>query len=172
MDNQNPSNGAANNDPWSTPAPGSSANNGAGFGAAYTNPAMQQPAPNGGNNGGLGNMSSVTAESRNFFQALFDFSFSSFITIKFAKVIYLLNIIVAVLSYFFWVVMGFNAGFAATGYSSSSSSSVGLGFFVLLFGWIPALIQIISVRLILEMFIAIVRTAQNTSALREAQIGH
>ena len=45
------------------------------------------------------------------------------------------------------------------------------GFGILLFGWIPALLQIISVRLALEGMIAVIRIAQNTAAIREATAG-
>lgn len=45
------------------------------------------------------------------------------------------------------------------------------GFGILLFGWIPALLQIVSVRLALEGMIAVIRTAQNTAAIREATAG-
>ncbi|WKD61615.1 hypothetical protein CCICO_07995 [Corynebacterium ciconiae DSM 44920] len=117
---------------------------------------------------GLPQFSGVGAESKNFVQALFDLSFSSFITIKFAKAIHLVNMILALLGYAFWV-------FIWTVMADDSVLGMAASFFsiiTLLFGWIPALVQIVVVRLALEMNIALVRTAQNTSALREATIGY
>ena len=107
----------------------------------------------------------VKAESRGFFQALFDFSFSSFITIQFAKFIYIINIAIAALIYFFFVIAGFS------GMGEDVGAGFLAGFGILLFGWIPALLQIVAVRLGLEGMIAVIRIAQNTAAIREANAG-
>lgn len=109
--------------------------------------------------------STVKAESRGFFQALFDFSFSSFITVQFAKFIYIINIAIAALIYFVFVIAGFS------GMGEDVGAGILFGFGILLFGWIPALLQIVSVRLALEGMIAVIRIAQNTAAIREATAG-
>ncbi|WP_250707980.1 DUF4282 domain-containing protein, partial [Actinomyces sp. 217892] len=87
-----------------------------------------------------------------FFKALFDLSFSSYITLSFAKFIYIALIAVCALSWLFMVIAGF-------------SQDAILGFMILLFGWIPAFIYIILIRLGLEASVALIRTAQNTSDL-------
>ena len=171
MNNQNPSNGASGGqgqNPWGIP--GETPDNSSGaYGGGYVNPSAQQSAPNPNNSpfSGGTNVRSVTAESRGFFQALFDFSFSSFITVKFARAIYLLNIVLVGIVYI-GSVLSMLVGFAT---SRNSGSETILFVFFLLFSWIPPLLHIIFVRLVLEMFIAVIRTAQNTSALREAQTG-
>ncbi|GAB3693236.1 DUF4282 domain-containing protein [Corynebacterium nasicanis] len=92
------------------------------------------------------------AGSENFFAALLDLSFSQFITVKFAKYLYLLAIILHVL-----VVL-----FVAAGTSVREGSFlVFLG--TLIGGSLLALLSLIGVRLGLELAVAIIRTAQNTA---------
>ena len=138
-------------------------------GNQQSNATQQGPAA-GSDSTGFPQFNAVGAESKNFLQALFDFSFSSFITIKFAKVIHLVNIVLALLGYVFWVFIWL---FLASDVGDSEVGAMATFFAIiaLLFGWIPALLQIVGVRLALEMNIALVRTAQNTSALREATVG-
>ncbi|MBV7281294.1 DUF4282 domain-containing protein [Corynebacterium sp. TAE3-ERU30] len=138
-------------------------------GNQQSNATQQGPAA-GSDSAGFPQLNAVGAESKNFLQALFDFSFSSFITIKFAKAIHLVNIVLALLGYVFWVFIWL---FVASDVGDSEVGAMATFFAIiaLLFGWIPALLQIVGVRLALEMNIALVRTAQNTSALREATVG-
>lgn len=96
-----------------------------------------------------------------FFGALFDFSFSRFITIDFIKVIYGFSAaIVAVL----WVLGLISSliGFA---------DGVGVGFFGLIIylvvGTLVALLTLIWTRMGLEFFVANIKTAQNTSRMVE-----
>ncbi|MFT8396505.1 DUF4282 domain-containing protein, partial [Propionibacterium sp.] len=98
------------------------------------------------------------SEHKGFFKALFDLSFSHFIAIRFASVIFVIAIIVAALEWLFWIILA--------GVSSQSGSSGALFIIlVILFGWIPALVQIIFTRVLLEFLISSIRTAQNTSEL-------
>jgi hypothetical protein len=92
-------------------------------------------------------------ESRGFFGSLFDLSFTSFVTIKFAKVIYILLMVFITLGWLFWIFAGF-------------TDSAVTGMLFLLFGWIPGLITLILARVSMEFYIAMVRTSQNTAATR------
>ena len=82
-----------------------------------------------------------------------------------AKFIYIINIAIAALIYFFFVIAGFS------GMGEDVGAGFLAGFGILLFGWIPALLQIVAVRLGLEGMIAVIRIAQNTAAIREANAG-
>lgn len=92
-----------------------------------------------------------TVEAKGFFGALFDFSFTSFVTIKFAKIIYIILIALVVLGWLSYVVTGF-------------AFDPGLGLAALLLGWIPGFIALVLVRVMIEFYIAMVRTSQNTAA--------
>ena len=93
-----------------------------------------------------------TAQSKQtadgFFSALFDFSFSQYITLKFARVIYLIS---AVLIGLCWV-FGLLVSLAA--FSD---------------GTLAALVSLISARVTLEFMVSAIKTAQNTSEIAEAQ---
>ena len=93
------------------------------------------------------------SDAKGFFSALFDFSFSSFVTIKFASFIYVLLMVVIGVSWLFFTVSGF-----------TRDPLVGLLF--LIGGAIVALVYIVLVRVGLEFYIAMIRTAQNTETTR------
>ena len=99
-------------------------------------------------------MNARQLEAKGFFGALFDFNFNSFVTIKFIKFIYILSIAFLVLLWLVYVVMGFVV-------------EPGLGVAALLLGWIPVILYVIWIRVFLEFLVSTVRTAQNTSAMRE-----
>ena len=90
---------------------------------------------------------------RGFFSSLFDFSFSSFVTVRLIKVIYALFI-------------GGSGFFALLFVASAFQASVFFGFFVLLIG-APILFffYVILARVYLELVVAIFRIAENTSIL-------
>lgn len=92
------------------------------------------------------------AEAQGFFRALFDFSFTQFVTLKFAKFIYVLLIVALALSWLSAIIGGFTV-----------HPGVGIG--ALLLGWIPLLIALIFYRMAIEFVVATIRTAQNTSQL-------
>jgi hypothetical protein len=92
-------------------------------------------------------------ESRGFFASLFDFSFTSFVTIKFARIIYIVLLVFIALGWLFWIVAGF-------------ADSAVAGMLFLLLGWIPGLITLVLARVTMEFYIAMVRTSQNTAATR------
>lgn len=89
-----------------------------------------------------------------FLGALFDLTFTKFVTVGFVKVIYILGIIAVALM---WLIFSFAA----------FDSSVGQGFATLLLGWIPALLAILFMRVSVEFTVATVRTAQNTATIAQ-----
>lgn len=92
-----------------------------------------------------------------FLGALVDLTFRHFVTVKFAAFIYIVNIAQVVLAYLGFIIAGFVVGVGI--------EMAWLGIVVLLFGWIPAILNIIWVRISLEFIVAAIRTAQNTTVL-------
>lgn len=100
----------------------------------------------------------LKTESRGFIKTLFDTSFSSFITVRFVQVLYVISIFVLSAAALIAVVGAFDDSFGS-----------GLG--VLLLGWIPYLLALVLIRIFFESIVAVVRIAQNTSAIREVLTG-
>ncbi|HIZ37783.1 MAG TPA: DUF4282 domain-containing protein [Candidatus Ruania gallistercoris] len=99
---------------------------------------------------------------------MFDFSFRNFVTLSFAKVIFIIAVVLACLWWLFAIISGFgmaSIGDSLSPYGSSGGGTVMFGVMALLFGWIPPAIFLILVRLGLEFSVATIRTAQNTSRL-------
>jgi Domain of unknown function (DUF4282) len=96
-----------------------------------------------------------TAEPKGFLGALFDFSFTSFVTPKVVKVLYVLIVVVVGLS-----ALGFALSVLAT--------SPGLGLIVLLIG-APLYFLVVTAlyRITLEFFMVVFRMAQDIRAIRE-----
>lgn len=92
-------------------------------------------------------------QEKGFFGALFDFSFKNYITIKFASVLYIAGIVLLTLGWFIITI----------GMFADEGALAGLG--TLIFGLIVLFIYIVLFRLMLEFYVAMVRTAQNTSIL-------
>ncbi|WP_182049409.1 DUF4282 domain-containing protein [Changpingibacter yushuensis] len=92
---------------------------------------------------------------KGFFGALFDFEFKNFVTIKVVKIVYIVVIVLAVLAWIAAVISG------ASRYGF-------LGFLgALVFGGVGAFLYILLARVGLEVSIALIRTAQNTSKIVE-----
>ncbi len=83
-----------------------------------------------------------------FFAALFDFSFSKFVTPKIVKLVYVLATIGLGLTYLLFVVGAF-------------SQNAGAGVVVLLVGAVLALVYLAFIRMTLEFYFAIVRMSQD-----------
>ncbi len=94
-------------------------------------------------------------ESKNFLNALFDFGFTSFVTPKVVKVLYLLIVVVVGLSALAFVV-------------TMLASNLVLGLVVLLIG-APLYFVVVTAlyRITLEFFMVIFRMAEDIRALRE-----
>lgn len=116
-------------------------------------PYQQQPYPQQRYPQNSGAPNKNVIEGKNFFAALFDLSFQSFVTVKFAKFIYVLLIAFILLGYVVVVIASF-------------AEDPLLGLLALLLGWIPAAIYLILIRITLEFMIALVRTSQNTAGTR------
>jgi hypothetical protein len=95
------------------------------------------------------------ADSKGFFRALFDFSFTSFVTTKIIKVLYVLILVLAVLSALVYTIIAFKV-------------SAVFGFLTLVIGD-PLFIIIVMAfwRLVLEAFVVVFRIAEDIRALRE-----
>jgi hypothetical protein len=83
-----------------------------------------------------------------FFAALFDFSFSSFVTPKIVKLVYVLATIAVALFYVVFVISAF-------------AKNAGAGIVVLLVGAVVALVYLAFIRMTLEFYFAIVRMSQD-----------
>ena len=101
--------------------------------------------------------STNSVEAKGFFAGLFDFSFQTFVTLKFARFIYIIIMIVIGL----WAIFGWLIGSIVL---MTQEPLVGL--LGLLLGWIPMLLGLIFARLMLEFYVAMARTAQNTAGTR------
>ena len=101
----------------------------------------------GGNGGGDGPFSEA-----------FDFSFSTYASLQLVKIVYILFIVIVSLVYVANVILTF-------------VMTPILGILVLIFGWIPALLMILAVRVRLEVTLATVRTAIDARALRNRYVG-
>jgi hypothetical protein len=88
------------------------------------------------------------AGDKGFFGSLFDYSFTSFVTPKLVKVVYILATVVIGLAYLGFVI----SAFAANG---------GVGVFALVFGGIGAIFYLGFIRLTLELAHAVVRMSQD-----------
>jgi hypothetical protein len=95
------------------------------------------------------------AHSKGFFGALFDFSFTTFVTTKIIKVLYVLILVLAVVSALVYTIIAFKV-------------STGFGFLTLVIGD-PLFIIIVMAfwRLVLEAFIVVFRISDDIRALRD-----
>ncbi|UFU02720.1 DUF4282 domain-containing protein [Ruania suaedae] len=139
--------------PPGQPMPGYGGQPAAGYGPGYPQA--------GGSGGGSGN---------GFFSAFFDFSFSKYVTLTFAKVIFIIAIVIAILWYLGAIISGFGAGALssmADPYGRNDGGGAILGVLAILFGWIPPVLFLIGVRIGLEFVVATIKTSQNTGVLAE-----
>ncbi len=90
-----------------------------------------------------------SSDTKGFFGALFDFSFTSFVTPKIVKVVYVLATVGLALLYLIFVITGF------------AGDQPLVGVLVLLLGWIPFLIYLALVRMTLEFYFALVRMSED-----------
>jgi hypothetical protein len=90
-----------------------------------------------------------------FFRSLFDNSFESFVTVKIAKVVYTIALVLIILSALVTVAGGLTLAF--------DEFQSGTGIALLLFGPLFWLVILIIVRLWLENSIALIKVAENTA---------
>ena len=98
---------------------------------------------------------SQTADARGFLSALFDFSFTSFVTPKIIKVLYVLILVMTSLSALIFTIGAFRL-------------SAGFGLLTLVIGDPLFIIIVMALwRLILESFVVRFRIAEDVRAMRE-----
>ena len=93
-------------------------------------------------------------EQKGFLGALFDFSFSDFITLKLIKILYILGIIFSGIATIMWIVSGFNI-------------SAGAGIIFLILSPLIFLLYVILIRVCLEIIIVIFKISENTKQMAE-----
>jgi len=98
---------------------------------------------------------SQAADARSFLSALFDFSFTSFVTTKIIKILYVLILVMTSLSALIFTISAFRL-------------SAGFGLVTLIIGDPLFIIIVMALwRLVLESFIVRFRIAEDVRALRE-----
>jgi hypothetical protein len=103
----------------------------------------------------IGDPPGQAADARGFLGALFDFGFTSFVTPKVIKVLYMLIVIGTVVSALVFTIVVFKA-------------SVMFGFLTLVFGDPLFILIVLAIyRIILEFFVVTFRVAEDIRALRE-----
>ena len=138
--------------PSSQPAsPGPGAPGAAGTAGAPVGGSTPPPPPPVAPAGGPSGMSSIpdpAREGAGFFTALFDFSFTNFVTPILVRFVYLLATVALVAS---WLIFVF-AGFA---------NSVGTGLAALILGPIFVIIYLAVIRMTLEFYLSVVRMSED-----------
>ena len=105
----------------------------------------------------------MSASNKGFWNLLFEFSFSRFISLKVIGVLYAIGILVGGLAAVGIMIAGFsNGGIIIAGFSNGST-----GVFSLILVPFALLFYLIILRIVLEGFAAILRIAENTSYLVE-----
>nr|NLI51688.1 DUF4282 domain-containing protein [Propionibacterium sp.] len=89
------------------------------------------------------------------FAALFDFGFADYATPSIVKIVYALTFAVSVLGWLGVTYVMFGLGSLGSYYGSGNSA---LGVLTLLFGWVPALLNVATMRLALEFYLVTLRT--------------
>lgn len=92
--------------------------------------------------------SEVKGDAVGFFRALFDFSFTHFVTPKIVKAVYLLGTIAIVIA---WIAISI----------SVMHNNSGAGIAVLVFGTIPAILYLAFFRMMLEFYLSVVRMSED-----------
>lgn len=108
-----------------------------------------------------------------FFKSLFDFSFAAerSVTTRFARILYIIGIVVSLFMWIGTTITLFIAGAitnAAGSYLYDGDAGAPLmvfGVLTLIFGWIPGFINIILLRVGLEFVVFQIRTSQHTAEL-------
>ena len=92
---------------------------------------------------------------KGFFEAIFDLSFSEFVTIKIIKFLYVLAIIASATMTIIFIVGGF------------ATESVAVGVLFLLLSPVIFMLYVLMARVWLELIIVVFKIAENTSRLIE-----
>lgn len=133
-------------------APGVGGAPGYGSAPGYGAPAGTPPRP-------------VPAGPKTGIAALFDFSFSDYATPSIVKTVYVLTFVVNVLGWLAATWFMFSVGSMGAYYGSGVS---GAGVLTLLVGWVPALLNIATMRLALEFYLITLRTNGAVTEIKAA----
>jgi hypothetical protein len=99
-----------------------------------------------------------TMEDKGFLGALFDLSFSEFVTIKFIRILYIIFLMLIAIGFIFALIGGFVSMFTDSFWS---------GLWKIIVAPIGALISIVLTRIWLEVLAVVFRIAENTTDLVE-----
>lgn len=131
---------------------------------AYGQPAYGQPP--------FGQAPQSAPQQSGFFKSLFDIRFDNFIAVKWAGFIYIIAIVVAALSYLGTIIAGISAGVAAGTASAYMTGGPSFSIWPLLiaiiFGWIIPALWVIGVRLVLELIVSNIKTAEHTKRIADS----
>lgn len=120
-------------------------------------------APAGGSGG-----TTMKKNSSGSLMAIFDLTFRKYVTPSVARIVYILVAIAAVLGWLGFALLCFMFGALI---NSAAGEGGGLfmflGVVVLLGGWIPALLQLIFTRMVMEFVISSIQTAEEAGAIRD-----
>ena len=115
--------------------------------AGSTPPPPPPVAPTGGSSG-MSSIPDPAREGAGFFAALFDFSFTNFVTPILVRFVYLLATVALVVSWLIFVFIGF-------------AQSVGTGFVALILGPVFVIIYLAVIRMTLEFYLSVVRMSED-----------
>lgn len=117
---------------------------------------------------GQGQTGQAPGADDNFFKALVDFNFTRYATPSVIKIFYIMGLVLGALYWLGGALMMMIMGSMATSTYSSSSDGGGViaGFLWFLFGAPVYFFYIIALRVQLEYMLALVRTNQDTKAIR------
>lgn len=96
-------------------------------------------------------------EEKGFFGALFDLSFSEFVTTRLIKILYILLLILIAIGFIVAVISGLVTMFSRGGFLA--------GLLAIVFAPIGALVWVIMARVWMELIIVVFRIAENTTDL-------
>ncbi len=108
---------------------------------------MVPPAPSGGP-GGMSSIPDPAREGAGFFTALFDFSFTNFVTPILVRFVYLLATIALAVTWLIFVIAGF-------------ANSLGAGLGALILGPVFVVIYLAVIRMTLEFYLSVVRMSED-----------
>ena len=141
-----PSSQPGSSGPGTPGAPGAPGASGAPVGGS-TPPPPPPVAPAGGPSG-MSSIPDPAREGAGFFTALFDFSFTNFVTPILVRFVYLLATVALVASWLIFVFAGF-------------VNSVGTGLAALILGPIFVIIYLAVIRMTLEFYLSVVRMSED-----------
>lgn len=125
-------------------------------------PAATQPGPG----PQAGPQAGGTPRDDSFFGALFDFGFTKYATPTLIKVGYIVGLVLGGLYWIGGALLMLTVGSLTSGYGSSSGGSGLAGVVWLILGAPVYFFYVLALRIQLEMMIAMVRTNQDTKAIR------